>query len=210
MSYSARARNLFRCALSRDQRGFLTLDFLFALILVMGMTSIFMALTLTLSVVETTQYMTFAAARVFQGAHFSQNDQTELAKAKFYQLRDSAVIKPFFLNEWYELGEPTIGDFNREYAQATDFDKNTFWGVRVLFKAPVLHMQNPMLGSSTDDGGDGLTARVQSFLSREPNTDECQAFNQQRWGAIRKLDVRYSHGNVPEKPGSTNLADNGC
>ena len=51
----------------RNQRGFITIDFLFSLVLVLGFSALLFIMTFTLLVAEVTQYITYAAARNYPG-----------------------------------------------------------------------------------------------------------------------------------------------
>ena len=48
-----------------DEAGILTVDYLFAIILAMGFVALLFAMSLTLTVVEVVQYMTFSSARSY-------------------------------------------------------------------------------------------------------------------------------------------------
>jgi hypothetical protein len=192
----------------RNPKGVLTLDFLFSLWMVMGLTSLFIAMTLMLTVVEVIQYMTFSAAHMYSTAHFSETHQREAAERKFQQLKSSPAIAPLISNGWFSVSAPSIGDFNQEYPASQD--KDSFWGVRVKFSAPVMHMTIPFLGSSSDDEGEGFTAIIQSFIIREPTSSECQEFNGQRWQAIRNLSGGFNNPMIPSSANAVAVADNGC
>ena len=90
-------------------------------------------------------------------------------------------------------------------------------GVRVNFKAKILDFNVPLLGSTSSElGSEGFSAKLSSFLYREPTSDECFKFNVQRRKWI--LDLRSdsgkkfrraeSHGFRSDKV--TIIADNGC
>ncbi len=56
----------------KKSAGFITIDFIFALITVFGLSTLLFALTFTLSVVEIVQYITFSSARSFYAAHLNK------------------------------------------------------------------------------------------------------------------------------------------
>ncbi len=52
-----------------SQSGMITVDFLFAFVLVMGFAAILFSLSMTLTVAEVTQYATYTAARAYTAGH---------------------------------------------------------------------------------------------------------------------------------------------
>lgn len=191
----------------KNQRGVLTIDFLFAFVLVFGLTmTLFFSLTFTLSVVEVVQYITFASARNYFAAHHTEAKQKELAKAKFDKLKNNGVFSPLFSNGWYELGEPDIRSFETEYSK-TSHEYNTFAGTRVSLQAKVLDFRIPFIGSTTDGAINAFKTNISSFLAREPTADECMTFNQGRLQAIKALGYG---GSAMQPSDYFIISDNGC
>lgn len=211
----------FRTNPIRNERGILTLDFIFALVLGMSFTMVFFALTLTLSLVEVTQYLSFSVARVSWAAHETRSQQIALGNAKYSELIDRPVFKSVFGQGWFQLpARPDFGDpnrgFNDEYQPAAENDNETFFGARLRIEAKVLDISIPMLGSSKTDPETGV-ANVQTFLGREVTTSECrELFNRQRWSNILQLSPDYQQ--VNSSLGATGdptqvvalITDNGC
>lgn len=196
----------------KNERGILTLDFIFAMMLGMSFTMVFFALTLTLSLVEVTQYMTFSVARAALGAHETRSLQAALGNRKYDELRNRPVFKSIFGKGWFRLpaqpdyGNPTSG-FNTEYNVDPNDDNSTFYGARLRIEARILDITIPMLGSSKTNPETGF-ANVQTFLGREVTTQECREnFNRARWSAIQGLDQSYA--NTPN-PVAFVVTDNGC
>ena len=181
----------------RDERGVLTLDFIFALMLGMGFTMVFFALTLTLSLVEVTQYLSFAVARTSWAAHETRSLQIDIGNKKYAELRERPVFKAIFGRGWFRLpAQPDFGDpnngFNAEYAGDPVDDNATFIGARLRIEARILDITIPILGSSKTQSETGF-ANVQTFLGREVTTTECREnFNKARWRNIRGLSGRYA------------------
>lgn len=206
-----------------SSRGMITVDFLFAMVLVLGFTSILFALSMTLTVAEVTQYITFASARNYFAGHLSHERQKELALAKYYQLLENGQFAPLFRNGWFQVDqEPAIGDISRvipsyrDAAGGGNFDsKNMFWGVGTNFTAIILDFQIPIYGSTNPQGdgsGSGFRTFLGSYLGREISTQECQQFMRARWANIRNLEVQ---GAAPYTTFTTNSGysaneDNGC
>jgi hypothetical protein len=197
----------------RNERGVLTLDFIFAMTIGMSFAMIFFALTLTLSLVEVTQYVSFSVARTAWGAHETRQQQAALGDLKYAELMDRPVFKAVFGKNWFALGRPQYGDpvngFNTEYPEDPAEDNATYFGARIRIEAKILDINIPMLGRSKTKPETG-TANVQTFLGREVTTEECrEQFNRNRWAGIQALSSAYT------PPGDPNIAlfvmtDNGC
>ena len=212
----ARAAALGRRPLA-NQGGFITLDFIFASLLIAGMFTVVFAVCMTLSMVEVAQYLTFSTARVYFAAHDSESQMNSLAQTKYAQLSKQAPFKGlFFADEslFSMPAQPTIGDFNTDYPQSAGADSATFIGARASFRAKVLEFSIPVWGSVTapaSDPGepDGFTANVSSYLSREPSGSECRAFNEARMQNILQLDQNFQK--AAASAGQYQLiTDNGC
>lgn len=204
-------------SLLKDQRGILTLDFIFAMILGMGFTVVFFALTLTLSLVEVTQYLSFSVARVSLAAHESRADQIALGNLKYNELRAKPVFRTLFSQGWFTLpAQPSFGNdpnnrgFNDEYPADPIEDNETFIGARIRIRANVIRWNSPFLGSTTSDSQTGV-ADVQTFLGREVTTSECrEKFNRERWTRIMTLGGG-AYSQAANVAGNVALiTDNGC
>jgi hypothetical protein len=197
----------------QNQSGFITIDFLFSFVLVFGFIIIMFSITLTLSVVSVTQYLTFASARQYFAAHFSVTDQEQLARQKFQELAETPAFKPLYSGEWFEMKPANlqVGDMSQIAPQFTvdDPQRNQFWGVRTPFVAKMLDIKIPFYGSTansdTKDGG--FTTFIGSYLMREVTSEECNIFMNQRWQAIINLNSAYSSASAGQ---IANFEDNGC
>jgi hypothetical protein len=204
----------------RNSAGFLTADFLFAIIIASGLCMVFFCLTFTLSMVEVGQYIAFSVSRAHSAGHKTQDDQIAMAKSKFAALQKNKVLRPLFSNGWFEItnldvrsGGVTGKDFSDRYPRgpaSEPFIPQV--GVRLNFEAKMLSAQVPMLGKT--DSGNGFKAFLTGMLIREPSSEEC--FNQirkERYKAILKLDKdnRFEKiaGSGSEKD-YVPMEDNGC
>lgn len=202
----------------KSQRGVLTLDFLFAFVLIMGFSTILFALSLTLTVAEITQYVTYAAARNYAPAHVSEERQRQMATLKYRELLTHSELQPFYVNGWFQVdAEPDVGDITKifpEYA-GDGAVTNNFIGAGTTFIARMLEFNVPFYGSTASDGdgaGGGFKTYLASYLGREVSTNECLQFMQQRWSYIRNLPATagaqpYS---VAPNQGYVSYEDNGC
>lgn len=201
-----------------NERGILTLDFLFAFTMIFCFTLLFFSLSLTLTVVEITQYITFASARNVYAAHFDVNTQKAVADAKFAELISHPVFSPFYNNGWFEVAVPPIvgpiGPIIQAYNDPS-VESNKFFGVATRFTARVLDFNIPFYGSTAPEGdgtGSGFNTVIATYLGREPNTADCTNFTGNRWLGIRRLPVS---GAAPYTTSTSDsgyyfYADNGC
>lgn len=205
----------------RSQRGALTIDFLFAFVLIMTFSILLFALTMTLTVAEMTQYITFASARNYFAAHESEIEQSKLGSLKYKQLTENNAFAPLYTNGWFIIEKaPKIGALSKtvfnQYQQPGPEDPDLFWGVATDFTAKILDFKAPLFGSTSPDGdgsGSGFKTVLASYLGREPTSNECYNFNINRWRVIRTLDI--PSGAAPYSTGTSDgsyfvVSDNGC
>lgn len=201
-----------------NQRGMITVDFIFALVLVLGFSALLFSLSITLTVAEVTQYITFASARNYMAAHVNPDLQRQTAQQKYMNLLGQPVLNKFFVNGWFQVSaEPDVGDISRiiEGYNRGNTDPNKFWGVGTQFTALMLDFSIPFYGSTTNDGrgGTGFRTYLGSYLGREVTSSECLAFMSQRWRAIRALPVSsglVGYSSNTGENGYFNYEDNGC
>jgi hypothetical protein len=201
----------------RSQSGLVTLDYLFAFVLVGGFSMLLFALSTTLSTVEIVQYITYSSARNFYASHLTPKRQFDAAQKKYTELVSNPVLSPLFRNGWFILDQRTftIGSVTKtnpdfqSYRQADE--NNLFHGVAVYLEAKVLDFNVPFFGPTTrineGSGKQGYGAYIGSYLGRESTFAECEELMKTRWDAIKSLDSSYSQANaqfvyVP--------SDNGC
>ena len=82
----------------KNQSGFITVDFLFAIVLILGLSSLMFVLSFTLSVASITQYITYAAARNYEAAHIDEATQELRAQMNYQELISNPVFKPLYAN----------------------------------------------------------------------------------------------------------------
>lgn len=216
LKYSPRFKAL------KNQKGSLAIDFIFAFTMIFGFTLIMFSFALTLTAVEMTQYLTFTSARAYFASHLDQSKQSEQAAKKYDELLAQEGYSFLNKSSWFEIGNRYIGNLQghpegemQEYLPSGG-NPNRFEGVVVSFIARILSMNSSFLGS-TEPSGDGtgstFATRIASYLGREPTTDECKKFIDERWKHIRQLSV--VGGNAPYSTGTDEnayfaMADNGC
>jgi len=198
-----------------SQKGFIVVDFIFAFILVGGFFVAILALTITLTMTELTQYLTFASARSFMAGHTTVQKQKQMGTDKFKALTTHRVFGAMYSNGWFQVDdEPFVGNHSNgpdpvRYDPLGD-DPYGFTGTSTSFTASILKFSVPLYGSSTggDDSGAFVT-HIGSYLGREPSQSECQNnFNQNRWTRIRANHSAAS--NQTTSGGYFPISDNGC
>lgn len=203
----------------RNEKGIITIDFIFAFVLVMGFGALMFSLALTLTLVEVTQYITFASSRAFYASHVAPENQERLALMKYEELTLHPAVKTLFSNGWFSIQHPPdVGNLSLkfpEYRPSDPEDPNLFWGVGTRFIARMLDFHLPFYGSTTSEGdgsGDGFNTYIASYLGREVTARECIAVITQRWKAIRALSVTNGvpYGAGTSEEGFVPTIDNGC
>lgn len=215
--------------LLRDRRGFLTVDFLFALTMAAGLIMMMFAFTTTLTVLEVAQYIAFSTARAHAPAHLTQDKQVNLAEQKFESFQDPQrfpALAPLLKNGWFEIeaksldirggGTATAGSgektFNGQYGYQENAMPQT--GIRFRIRAKILKMNLPFLGRLTND--EDFATYVTGFLIREPTTEECrkQLKYTARFQEIMNQDSRFRgiYSSVPnsKKDAYFEMEDSGC
>lgn len=192
----------------KSKKGLLTLDFLFALIMIFAFTSILFGFSITFTAVEIAQYATFAASRAYFAANKTSDDQEQAGTRKFNALINArqAPLGTIFKNGWFTLSPVELKDFNSEYSTDPNVDSDTFIGARTTLTAKILQKRFPLLGSTSEDA---LSAKINSFLMREPTEEECVSFVQERFSRFLQLETRFTAPFV-RADAYTVIMDDGC
>lgn len=185
-----------------NQAGALTLDFIFALVLVLSMTMLLGVFSFTLSIVESVQYLTFSSSRAYFAGHLNEAEQKKAATTKFEELSKSGSYKKLLKKDWFDVTMEDAGDFSKVYD--AENDRDIFAGVRSKIVIGLLDLQIPFFGSTTPDAP--FTTYLTSFLGRESTTEECMEFVKNRFKGILKLPGSYK--GIESKYNSYD--DNGC
>lgn len=202
----------------RNERGMISAEFIFALVISAGVCIVFFALNFTLSMAEVAQYIAFSSARAHAAGHVDQDKQIQLAKDKYLALINNPVLQPLFNNPdggWFRLspqidvrgGGDTNASFDNEYKASEGRVPQV--GVRFDFSPRLLGLRVAFLGSTTEDDA-GYSAKITGFLIREPTQKEC--WDKQitkRYTAILDLDPRFREL-AKEERAYVPTEDNGC
>ncbi len=187
-----------------NQSGAITLDFIFAFVLVLSMTLLLGAFSFTLSIVEGVQYLTFSSSRAYYAGNLSPQDQINAGQAKFNELAATGSFKKLLKRDWFRVDIDTIGDSHEQYNSSDE--KDIFDGVRTKITVGLLEMNIPIFGST--EGENPMVAYLTSFLGRESTTQECMEVVSDRYKEILNLGS-YRGNNVIESAYYA-FDDNGC
>ncbi|MGZ3742963.1 MAG: hypothetical protein ACXVBQ_03810 [Pseudobdellovibrionaceae bacterium] len=203
----------------QSEKGFLSADFLFSIIISAGLCVVFFSLTFTLSMVEVGQYIAYSVSRAHAASDKTQDDQEKAAKTKFAVLQKNEVLKPLFSNGWFEIsnleirGAGSTGkDFSDRYPKQSSSVRGVPQvGIRLSFEAKLLNIKIPMLGP-TDPEGKGFKAFLTGLMIREPSEKECRdQIKNDRYKAILNLDKRFSKiAGAASEQDYVPMEDNGC
>ncbi len=206
-----------------DQKGQLTAEFLFAIVIAFGLFSLFFAMTLTFSVIEVSQYIVYSTARTHAASNLNMLTQKQEAIKKFNSLKDSTNLASLYSNNWFIFGPiadnmirqgTTDSNFFKEFANvgtgSDDQYKKVFVGVSVPLEAKIMTMKIPFIsGSGPDDDTSVFKTNVNTMLLREISQEECQ---QAHWGEGRRQALKglKSGTNFYQEAKYHRMEDNGC
>ncbi len=199
-----------------EQSGIATVDFIFSMVMMVGMGILLFSLSYTLVAIEVSQYVAFATARSHSAAHLTIAENRSMAERKFKTLTAGAdeTLASFFNNGWFELklnptdlrsGGATGTDFGKEYSM-TDGDKMVMHGVRLQLSAKIMNKKLPLIGSTSEDD-EAYQANITSFLIREASQQECRQWFVDRKNALRNIFDRVQGQDMN---GYFEVEDNGC
>lgn len=166
------------------QRGFITIEFMFALLLSLTLTYFMVAMTVTLSTTSLLQYIAFSAARAGAAANITNELQRTAALNKFNSLVAGPALSGMLDSGWFSLGTPDIRQggvngttFQVEYGGSEP--REIFHGVRTTLIVNVLKMRIPFVGSIQPEDGD-FVLNPTAILFRETSFKECNDFMEDR------------------------------
>ncbi len=200
----------------KNSRGQITIDFLFAFIIALGIFVVLFSMTFTLSVVEMVQYITFSSARAHLAGNLTMNDQVQAARSKYKQLTsgNNSPLSSLVNGGWFSVSNPQSldirsgpQDFSNDLAGGDD-KRRVFMGVSTIFQAKLLNNNVAFLGATDPEGEDGFKTRINAILIREPSQKECLDWYEKRREQMAQLPAAKAPYYVPEK--YIAIEDNGC
>jgi hypothetical protein len=191
-----------------NQGGFLTLDFIFAVLLMFSFSALLFIFSITFSAFEVAQYAIFSSSRAYFAAHKNEDKQQARGKNKFQTLiRDrTAPLGIMFRNGWFEISDVVLKDFNSDFDDSPGVDSGTFVGARATIKAKILNFKFPLLGGATGD----MTASPSSYLMREPTEEECVKFTNERLTRAQDLKPGGFDQSFIDPDQYVAIMDDGC
>lgn len=210
----------------KNNAGFITIDFMFAIVIAFSLVLLVFAVTFTLSIVEVTQYIVYSAARAQSAGNIDPETQVKAAREKYKSLVKHEVFESLFTGPFFEISDfnkldvrPGILEgegrsfYNEKDYSSTRMDPNrpVFQGVRTDFTSKILQLKIPFIGTVGADE-DGFKTRILSILLREPSIAECTDFMKERMKTLWNLNKGRASifKNNARKDLSVAWEDNGC
>ena len=194
----------------KNNKGLLTIDFIFSFLVVWGLFMAFLLMSFTLMMSSVAQYVVFATNRSHISGHISTDKQDEMGTRKFEDLIDA--LRPMVstgTQSWFrfELEDPDPGP-----PQQLGSQNQRKYGFKINYTATVARETSFPIVGGPGDGSVGANfgrATVKAYMYREPTTSECLEFNEARWEKILdRFQNLPSYINGSDTFGSS--ADNGC
>ena len=191
--------------LKAASRGSVSIQFLLVLIIIMPFILSFFQLCVTLAMGSATQYLTYATARSLSLGGKNESDQETYAKAQYDKLirQDKLFGKSIGSSKWFAITGLKLKN-KAAGGRSSGIDRELFYGAAVEFQSHVAGLHLRFLTKDPPPPR-GLTANIGSYLGREPSTDECESFIENRANEICRLYKTSCDLNLYDK-----VADNGC
>ena len=201
----------------KKNRGIVTIPFLLVLTIILFFILSFFGLTMTFAHISVSQYMAYSTSRKLFLARTEANQQRIAAKDHYKNLRGQ-FFKPnahtktgsgtwFWIEEELSLQGRTgylkgYKDLENPRGGGSVEVEGMFYGAGFHFYSRIAQFQIPFLIKEQKSHG---SARVTSFLGREPSKLECENFNEARGQGIKQFYLSLPGLNVSQGEG-----DNGC
>ena len=180
-----------------NQKGSLTIQFIFSFMLVFGFIFGFFYLSLTLVVGELVQYATYSSSRYLSLSHETVVMQKDVSQLKYRSLLfapagSGGIFKagffgPLGADKPFNLQEISSKGINPELPGVQLDDRRLSYGVWTKFQPKGLSLKIPFWGDSAQDAQHGwFDSVIGSYLGREPSQKECTDFAKDRWQMIKQ------------------------
>lgn len=162
----------------KNSSGQATIEFALTILLVMAFTFFFLQLSMTMAFGNFAHYATFMAARAYQAASFSTEDQKDRALQTLASMVKKSTTQTG-IDRFPGIAKGIGGDgtMNGAYiGEGAEFDPENpdySWllGVRYTFKSRLFVLPLGRGASASD-----LTLTSESWLGREPTHEECKDY----------------------------------
>lgn len=200
----------------KKEKGILTLDFIFSIMMVYAISMVFVLLAFTLMFSTIVQYMAFSMSRAHISGQISIEQQQLAIEERFEILQGTYLGKLIKTTDegWFKVEPGGAAGVKMDLDQTGGGGGNQQgYGVVIRYTSNILkNFKLPILGSPSDGAtGDFAVANIYSFLYREPTTQECIKFNKARWRMIKERFPTVSTlPGVSDSDDHGASADNGC
>lgn len=198
----------------QSQSGQLTLDFLFATVLIMSTAGLVSVLCIGLTLAEVLQYVTFSGSRAYFAADKTKKNQVDAAEAQVQSLLGNLpFLNGALKNNWISVKVNGPNNYLSPYAEnkgatTTQYpDKTQYVGYQLEVKFALLTFKFPIFGDLVQPpNGSDFHATLSSFIMREPSMSECQELMKLVYDSVKK-----NYSQVPPLKGEfVPIMDNGC
>lgn len=204
----------------KQQKGFLTVEFAFAMMMSVALSVLFFVLAFSLSSAFVAQYIAFSVGRIYSGGHVSVTEQEALARKKFTKIMSTPALGKLFSKDWFTLAydarpfrSGVDGEVFEEYDSNSEGTRLISTGVRLVYTTKLFNLNLGPLGS-TNPQDETFSAKITGFMVRNPTTEECQKFMSvgNRHRALLDIDDRFK---ILDRAQGSNtkylpMEDNGC
>ena len=205
----------------KNNKGIVTIPFLLVLTIILFFILSFFGLTMTFAHISVSQYMAYSTSRkLFLSS--TKVDQQRIAAINHYKNLRGQFFKPnahtrtdsggwFWIEEELPLQERTgylkgYKDSGNPRGGGSAEVEGMFYGAGLQFYSRIVQFQIPFLIREQKSHG---SARVNSYLGREPSQLDCEKFNRARSQEIEQFYSSLPGLNVVVNQGEGE-GDNGC
>ena len=186
-----------------QRKGIVTIPFLIAFVIVMFLILSFFRLNLTLTYASVVQYISYSSARRLSLGDVDKNTQISKGEEKYSQL-SSELLKR---SSWFDVPASPQTGFNADYVESGLEYRNLFYGTFVPFTSKLISFRIPLLA---EEGEQGLTTSIGSYLGRDPSKKDCDDFNEEKKAHLRTILDSYGVPHNFPSPTDNVASDNGC
>ena len=160
-----------------SERGVLTVQFMFGMVLVLIFIFLFSLMSFTLAVASVTQYITYSSARQLFLGHKDIGAQKRAAADKYYNLIKNSSVEKIFGGDLFVITDPsriqTNGmGINSKFS--TSGTHNLFYGVWTKFHPKVLQVET--FWGDVEGRPSEFETSVGSYLGEQPTQYEVQSW----------------------------------
>lgn len=199
----------------KSESGQLTLDFLFATVLVLGTAALVSALCIGLTLAEVLQYVAFSGSRAYLASDHNEREQVQAADQQVRTLLGNlSFLNGAIKSNWISVQLGGAGNYqnyaeNKGASSQSFPDKFQFIGYQLTVKFSLLTFKFPIFGELVQppSGAESIKGTLGSYMMREPTSFECRALMKQ---AYRVILSKYTQSPQDSAASYAEMVDNGC